>query len=119
MEVFDEGYSGATLVRPALERVRDAAAAGAIDRLSVHAPDRRARQYASQVWLVEDLGRSGVEVIFLNRGLGRRPEDALLLQVHGMMAEDERAKILERHRRGKPHAARVGSVTVRSGAPYG
>jgi DNA invertase Pin-like site-specific DNA recombinase len=32
----------------------------------------------------------------------------LLLQVQGMMAEYERAKILERHRRGKLHAARGG-----------
>jgi site-specific DNA recombinase len=60
-----------------------------------------------------------VEVVFLNRELGRSPEDDLLLQVQGMMAEYERAKIIERHRRGKLHAAHVGSVNVLSGAPYG
>jgi len=49
MQFLDEGYSGATLVRPALERLRDVIAAGAIDRLSVHSPDRLARQYAYQV----------------------------------------------------------------------
>jgi site-specific DNA recombinase len=119
MEFLDDGYSGATLVRPALERLRDAAAAGSIDRLYVHSPDRLARKYASQVLLVEELGRDGVEVVFLNRELGRSPEDDLLLQVQGMMAEYERAKIIERHRRGKLHAARVGSVNVLSGAPYG
>jgi site-specific DNA recombinase len=119
MEFLDDGYSGATLVRPALERLRDAAAAGSIDRLYVHSPDRLARKYAYQVLLVEELGRDGVEVVFLNRELGRSPEDDLLLQVQGMMAEYERAKILERHRRGKLHAAREGSVNVLSGAPYG
>jgi site-specific DNA recombinase len=36
-----------------------------------------------------------------------------------MMAEYERAKMIERHRRGKLHAARVGSVNGLSGAPYG
>jgi site-specific DNA recombinase len=36
-----------------------------------------------------------------------------------MMAEYERAKIMERHRRGKLHAARSGSVNVLGGAPYG
>jgi len=41
------------------------------------------------------------------------------LQVQGMMAEYERAKIMERNRRGKLHAARSGSVNVLSGAPYG
>ena len=116
---LDDGYSGATLVRPALERLRDVVAAGAVDRLYVHSPDRLARKYAYQVLLVDELCRLGVEVIFLNRELGRSPEDDLLLQVQGMMAEYERAKILERHRRGKLHAARAGVVNVLSAAPYG
>ena len=42
----DDGYSGATLLRPAMERLRDAAAAGAFDRLYVQDPDRLARKYA-------------------------------------------------------------------------
>ena len=69
--------------------------------------------------LVDEFRRAGGEVIFLNRALGQRPEDDLLLQVQGMIAEDERAKIIERHRRGKRHAARAGVVNVLSGAPYG
>src|SRR3954449_13447837 len=116
---LDEGYSGATLVRPALERLRDAAAAGALDRVYVHAPDRLARRYAYQVLLVDELRRAGVEIVFLNRAIGLSPEDDLLLQVQGMVAEYERAKILERSRRGKRHAAREGAVSVLSGAPYG
>ena len=119
MEFIDEGYSGSTLVRPALERLRDVVAAGAIDRLYVHSPDRLARKYAYQVLLVDELRRSGIEVIFLNRELGQTPEDDLLLQVQGMIAEYERAKIIERNRRGKRHAARLGSVNALSGAPYG
>src|SRR3954462_7418109 len=115
----DEGYSGATLVRPALERLRDAAAAGALDRVYVHSPDRLARRYAYQVLLIDELRRAGVEIVFLNRAIGLSPEDDLLLQVQGMVAEYERAKILERSRRGKRHAAREGAVSVSSGAPYG
>src|SRR5262245_48558217 len=119
MQFLDDGYSGATLIRPALERLRDVIAAGAVDRLYVHSPDRLARKYAYQVVLVEEFRRAGVEVIFLNRALGQSPEDDLLLQVQGMIAEYERAKIIERHRRGKRHAAHVGAVNVLSGAPYG
>src|SRR5437870_3966852 len=119
MQFIDEGYSGATLIRPALERLRDVIAAGAVDRLYVHSPDRLARKYAYQVVLVEEFRRAGVEVMFLNRALGQSPEDDLLLQMQGMIAEYERAKIIERHRRGKRHAARVGTVNVRSGAAYG
>jgi site-specific DNA recombinase len=115
----DEGYSGATLARPALERLRDLAAAGGLDRLYVHSPDRLARRYAYQVLLVDELRRAGVEVAFLNRPIGSSAEDDLLLQVQGMVAEYERAKILERSRRGKRRAARTGSVNVFSGAPYG
>ena len=119
MQFLDDGYSGTTLVRPALERLRDLVAAGAVDRLYIHSPDRLARKYAYQVLLVDQFRRTGVEVIFLNRELGRSPEDDLLLQVQGMMAEYERAKIVERHRRGKLHAARAGVVNVLAGAPYG
>jgi site-specific DNA recombinase len=116
---IDEGYRGATLVRPALERLRDLASGGAVDRLYVHSPDRLARKYAYPVLLVDELQRAGVEIIFLHRELGQSPADELLLQVQGMMAAYERAKILERHRRGKLHAARAGTVNVLSGAPYG
>src|SRR6201997_5336753 len=116
---IDEGYSGATLVRPALERLRDRVAAGAVDRVYVHSPDRLARRYAYQVLVIDELQRLGVEIIFLNRAIGLSPEDDLLLQVQGMVAEYERAKILERSRRGKRHAAHEGRVSVLSGAPYG
>ncbi|SRR5258708_948704 len=77
-EFVDDGYSGATLIRPALERLRDTAAAGGIDRLYVHCPDRLARNYAHQVLLLEELLKHGVEVIFLNREVGQTPEDQLL-----------------------------------------
>ncbi len=115
----DDGYSGATLARPALERLRDLAAAGGLDRVYVHSPDRLARRYAYQVLLVDELQRAGVEIVFLNRPIGISAEDDLLLQVQGMVAEYERAKILERSRRGKRHAALAGSVNVFSTAPYG
>ena len=79
MQFLDEGYSGATLIRPALERLRDVIAGGAVDRVYVHSPDRLARKYAYQVLLVDEFRRAGVEVIFLNRALGQSPEDDLLL----------------------------------------
>jgi site-specific DNA recombinase len=115
----DDGYSGTTLARPGLEQLRDVAAASGLDRLYVHSPDRLARKYAYQVLLVEELTNVGVEVIFLNRELKQSPEDELLLQVQGVVAEYERAKFMERSRRGKRHAAKSGSVSVLANAPYG
>jgi site-specific DNA recombinase len=71
------------------------------------------------VLLVDELQRAGGEGLCLNRALGRHPEDELRLQVQGMRAEDERAKMIERHRRGTRHAARGGAGTVLGGAPDG
>jgi site-specific DNA recombinase len=119
LRFVDDGVSGSLLIRPGLERLRDQAAAGAIDRLYMLDPDRLSRKYAYQVLILEELARCGVEVIFLRNPVGRGPEADLLLQVRGMIAEYERAKIMERCRRGKQHAARRGSVNVLSGAPYG
>jgi site-specific DNA recombinase len=116
---LEDGFTGATLVRPALEQLRDAAYHGGIDRLYIHSPDRLARKYAWQVLLLEEFTHAGVEVIFLNHEIGKSPEEDLLLQMQGMIAEYERAKILERSRRGKRHAARRGDVSVLSGAPFG
>jgi site-specific DNA recombinase len=115
----DEGYSGANLVRPGLERVRDLAAEGQIQAVLVLSPDRLSRKYAYQVLLIEELARHGVQVVFVNAPKSDSPEDQLLLQFQGMIAEYERAQILERSRRGKRHRARHGEISVLSGAPYG
>ena len=99
----DEGYSGATLLRPGLEAVRDLAAAGHLQAVLVYSPDRLSRKYAYQVLLAEELSRCGVELVFLQAPSGTTPEDQLLVQFQGMIAEYERAQIAERSRRGKRH----------------
>src|ERR1700746_1697506 len=101
----DEGYSGATLLRPGLERLRDLAAAGQIAAVLVYSPDRLSRKYAYQGLLAEEFSRSGVELVFLQSPSGATAEDQLLVQLQGMIAEYERAQIAERSRRGKRHRA--------------
>ena len=115
----DEGYSGASLIRPGLETMRDLAAQGQIEAALVYSPDRLSRKYAYQVLLVEEFARCGVSMIFLKSPAGQTPEDQLLVQFQGMIAEYERAQIAERSRRGKRHKAQHGIVNVLSGAPYG
>ena len=115
----DDGYSGASLIRPGLERVRDLAAEGLIQAVLIYAPDRLSRRYAHQILLIEELARAGVETLFVRAPRGSTPEDELLVQFQGMIAEYERAQILERSRRGKRHRARQGEVSVLSGAPFG
>jgi site-specific DNA recombinase len=115
----DDGYSGATLERPGLERVRDLAAEGQIQVVLAYAPDRLSRKYAYQILLIEELARNGVETLFVKAPQGSSAEDQLLVQFQGMISEYERAQILERSRRGKRHRAQSGEVSVMSGAPYG
>jgi site-specific DNA recombinase len=115
----DEGHSGATLVRPGLEALRDLAAQGCLDVVLVYSPDRLARKFAYQALLIEEFARAGTRVEFVKGPRGDSPEDQLLVQFQGMFAEYEKAQILERYRRGKAHRARNGSVNVLSGAPFG
>ena len=115
----DEGHSGATLVRPGLEALRDLAAQGCLDVVLVHSPDRLARKFAYQALLIEELARCGTRVEFVKGPRGDSPEDQLLVQFQGMFAEYEKAQLAERYRRGKAWRAKTGSVNVLSGAPFG
>jgi site-specific DNA recombinase len=115
----DEGYSGSSLVRPGLEKLRDLAAENQIDAVFIYSPDRLSRKYAYQVLLIEEIAKHGVEVIFIKSPQSDTPEDQLLLQFQGMIAEYERAQIAERCRRGKKYSAQKGSISVLTGAPYG
>lgn len=115
----DEGYSGATLVRPGLEGLRDLVAEGQLEVILIYAPDRLSRSYAYQVLLLEEFNQAGVQTVFLKSAGGDSPEDRLVVQFQGMIAEYERAQIAERSRRGKRHRAKQGCVNVLSGAPYG
>jgi site-specific DNA recombinase len=115
----DEGYSGAMLARPGLERLRDLAAEGQVQVVLIYSPDRLSRKYAYQVLLMEEFSRHGVETIILKSAGGETPEERLMLQFQGMIAEYERAQIAERSRRGKRYRAKSGCVNVLSGAPYG
>ena len=115
----DEGHSGATLVRPALERLRDLVAEVGVDVVLCYAPDRLARKFAWQVLLIEEFARAGTRVEFVRGPRGDSPEDQLLVQFQGMFAEYEKAQLMERYRRGKTYRARAGSVNVLGGAPFG
>ena len=104
----DEGHSGATLVRPALERLRDVVAGVGVDVVLCYSPDRLARRFAYQALLIEEFARAGTRVEFIKGPRGDSPEDQLLVQFQGMFAEYEKAQIMERYRRGKTHRARCG-----------
>ena len=119
LHFVDDGFSGSSLERPALEKLRDYALSGNVTRVYVLSPDRLSRKSTHQILLIEEMKRLGVDFIFTNRQIGDTPEDQMLLQIQGVVAEYEREKIMERSRRGKIYCARKGKINVLSSAPFG
>ena len=118
-EYIDEGYSGELLDRPALDRLRDDAKKKLFDIVFVHSPDRLSRKFLYLGIVQEEMKKYGINIIFLNRPDSKdTPEDNLLTGVQGLIAEYEKAKILERTRRGKLHKAK-SNLLIGSIAPYG
>jgi site-specific DNA recombinase len=115
----DDGYSGARLGRPGLDRLRDHAALAGLDVVLVAAPDRLARNYVHQVLLVDELAGHGCRVEFLDRPMSDDPHDQLLLQIRGAVAEYERTLITERMRRGRQARLRAGTLLPWTRPPFG
>jgi site-specific DNA recombinase len=115
----DDGYSGATLNRPGLDRLRDRAAMAAFECILSTAPDRLARNYVHQMLLVDELTQRGCRVEFVERPMSDDPHDQLLLQIRSAVAEYERTLIAERMRRGRQAKLRSGQLLPWTRAPYG
>jgi site-specific DNA recombinase len=115
----DDGFSGASLSRPGLDRLRDHAALADLDVVLVTAPDRLARNYVHQVLLIEELAGHGCRVEFVDRPMSADPHDQLLLQIRGAVAEYERTLITERMRRGRLARLRAGTLLPWTTAPFG
>src|SRR2546430_4822600 len=115
----DDGYSGASLGRPGLDRLRDHAAVAELDLVLVTAPDRLARNYVHQVLLIDELAGQGCQVEFLDRPMSQDPHDQLLLQIRGAVAEYERTLITERMRRGRLAKLRAGTLLPWTTPPFG
>src|SRR5215470_11724458 len=115
----DDGYSGARIGRPGLDRLRDHAALAELDVVLVTAPDRLARNYVHQVLLIDELAARGCQVEFLDRPMSADPHDQLLLQIRGAVAEYERTLIAERMRRGRQARLRAGTLLPWTTASFG
>lgn len=117
-EFTDEGYSGARLDRPALDRMRDSAERHGFEVLLTYCTDRLARKFVLQALILDELERFGVKTMFIEGGAADDPLSKLMHQITGAVAEFERAKITERYRRGKLYRARCGEI-VSPDVPFG
>ena len=115
----DDGFSGATLERPALEALRDGVASGEIETVLVWSIDRLSRNFAHQILLQEEFARTGAKIVCVQEPDDATPQGMLLRQILSVISEYERTLIAERSRRGKIHRARQGSLNMLTRAPYG
>jgi site-specific DNA recombinase len=106
--LVDEGISGTTMDRPGLRTLRDLVNSKAITAVVVYHPDRLSRNLGHQLLLAEEYERAGVKLLIVSHPLEQGPEGWLFFQMRGALAEYERAKILERARRGMKGRAQKG-----------
>jgi site-specific DNA recombinase len=112
-EVQDPGYSGATLNRPGLDRVRDLVTCGGVSVLLAQDRDRFAREPALLWLLKEEFAQHGCSLCAMNARSDESPEGELQDGVLDQLAKYERAKFMERTRRGKLQKAKQGKVPAR------
>jgi site-specific DNA recombinase len=115
----DDGYSGASLRRPGLDRLRDQVSKAAFDRVLITEPSRLARKYVHQMLLMEEFEHGGCQVEFIDQPMSQTPHDQLLVQIRGAVAEYERSLIAERMRRGRLQKYQAGCLLPWTRAPYG
>jgi site-specific DNA recombinase len=115
----DDGYSGTTLKRPALDALRDKARLRELEVVVVLSPDRLARNYVHQMVLIEEFEKNGCKVEFVERPMSSEPNDQLLLQIRGAVAEYERTLLAERMRRGRLAKYKAGLLLPWTHTPYG
>jgi site-specific DNA recombinase len=111
-EYKDDGWSGDTLIRPALDRLRQDAKEKKWEAVLIHDPDRLARRYSYQELLTDELKEAGIEGLFVTVPAPKNHEDKILHGVRGLFAEYERTKIGERFRLGKLKTVRDGHILV-------
>jgi site-specific DNA recombinase len=118
-EVQDPGQSGASLERPGMDRVRDLVAAGGVSLVLAQDRDRFAREPAYHYLLRREFKEHGTKIRALNDRGDDSPEGELTDGILDQLAKYERAKIVERSRRGKLRKAREGKVVAGHTPNYG
>ncbi len=115
---IDEGWSGDSIARPALDQLRMDAKKKIWNAVVMYDPDRLARRYSYQELIMDELREGGTDVLFVTTPTPKNGVEKILYGVQGLFAEYERAKIGERFRLGKVRKAKEGHV-IATEAPYG
>lgn len=109
-EVRDEGWSGAYLERPGLDRVRDLVETGGVGVVVAQDADRITREPSHRAFLDEEFERFGTRLVALDDWGDDSHEGELLKYLKGWVSKGERLKIAERSRRGRREKALRGET---------
>ncbi len=115
----DEGYSGAIIARPGLDRLRDDAKLGRYKKVYFLETGRVARENHIIGLVVNELKMRGIEIRFQKTPVSNDAAGDLMLNIYGSFAQYERAMIADRCRRGQRYKAESRKLIVGSTAPYG
>ena len=116
MMFIDDGFSGATLIRPGLTAFRDYLKThDDVGYFLVYDADRIGRDTYNQLIILEELKKKNVTIHFKTGELGTTPNDKLLFTILSAFSEFERAKIMERTQRGMKR--RIESGKFNGGRP--
>ncbi len=115
----DDGYSGATIDRPALSFLLTLVRRGQIDRILIHRLDRLSRNVRDYSTLLDELRRFEVALVVVTAPeLGESAQDNFMLNILASFAEFERemiaTRIAESREQLKARHLRIGG-----GVPFG
>lgn len=120
VDVFEDVETGSIIERAGFQQLMQAIRAGKAPRVIVFQTDRLHRDLAHAMLTRKELQKLGVELHTVKRGKsGTTPEDQFADNIDDLLAELERARIIERTNRGKKAKMQSGHVLGAGTAPYG
>ncbi len=115
---IDDGYSGKTLDRPAMQKLIDDLIAGKITHIVIWKLDRLSRSLTDSLLLIDELDRAGIGVISVTENIDTSTTiGKIVISVLSGFSQIELEKISERVKMGLEARMREGKW--HGGAPYG
>ncbi|MGD0172857.1 MAG: recombinase family protein [Anaerolineales bacterium] len=119
LKEFTDDYTGESIDRPGLNILREFVASHPVAIVIVYCVDRLARKCVYQLLIDEEFEKAGIRVEYVMGQYADTEEGRLQKQIQASVAEYEKAKIMERSKRGKRGKAQSGHVLCGSRPPYG
>jgi len=116
---FSEAYSGLSLERPELDRLRELARSNVIDVIVCHSLDRLSRDPVHGVIITQELEKHGVALKAVTETVDSTEVGKLITYIRGFASKLEAEKIRERTMRGKRERIRQGKLPTGRGILYG